>query len=252
MLRNLFIAIGLGASSFIALAAEQNPPDQVDQTSQAAPQRRGHAGRVQSRQQPTSPMPSGVSRPPRQPAARPAYWGIKVKPVPQLLRAHLPGLLVEHLGLVVTEVQVNLPAEAVGLKPADILVDFGVEQTVVTGEHERALPVDSGQSMIGLNVIRAGRPRRLTAIPRHDRGSAETASARAINVSSRDGSVSLAGVNGRFELNADFVDRSGRRQRLNATGRQAEIEAKLQLLPCQLRDLVRRQLRDKPDFGLTR
>ncbi|TWU08454.1 PDZ domain-containing protein [Stieleria varia] len=94
-------------------------------------------------------------QPPSRPAAvqQNAPWGISTRPIPQILRLHLPGIPPD-CGIWIREVEPQSPAARLGLQPNDLLLEIdGLPIAAV-------LPPAAENSMV--SVLRNGQPLLLT------------------------------------------------------------------------------------------
>jgi S1-C subfamily serine protease len=77
---------------------------------------------------------------------------------------HNHGLTSER-GVLVSEVQPASPADAAGLRPGDILIDFGGKPLTDVDALHRQLTGDYIDQPVPLRVLRGGEPRRMIVVP---------------------------------------------------------------------------------------
>jgi S1-C subfamily serine protease len=96
---------------------------------------------------------------------RRAVLGVSAQtvPIPRRL-VHDHGLTSER-GVLVSEVQPGSPADAAGLRPGDILIDFGGTLVTDVDALHRQLTGDYIGQPVPLRVLRRGEPRRIVVVP---------------------------------------------------------------------------------------
>lgn len=91
-------------------------------------------------------------------ASNKAYLGLRLGPVPALLRAHLPDVLGSDLGLVVFAVDPGSPGATAGIEPSDIMIRFnGKEISSYEALIDNVDRCEAGQE-VTLSVLRRGQP----------------------------------------------------------------------------------------------
>lgn len=231
----------IAVSMSFTLAAEPMPPVQQPTAVRAAtvpPSRFTPSVRT--------PLLAQVEEPPRAEAVPPASavpaLGLQLEEVPRLLAYHLP--LTER-GVLIAQVQPNSRAANAGLGAGDIVLAVN-DHLLNAGPQQLAkiLTAEPGQP-IRLLVLRAGHPQTLTwnaaVLPPTTSGNFQQALS--ISLSLPEGSVALAGANGRYRLDAQFRDANGQTQRLRHEGTFEEIKPLLEQLPNNLKKLTQQQIK---------
>ena len=173
--------------------------------------------------------------------------GWNIKPVPQLLRLHLP-MLSDREGVLVESVDAGSAAERAGLKAGDVLIEAGGRR-LIAGQ-----PVPDMDPALPLVVIRRGQPQVLIdppAIPRMfgnplPMTPGVAASAFSFGAASASGhSLSINQVGQRITVQYDSPQYSDGPVRFSGSAEEIEQQLRQSDLPAEARAEIRNQLRPK-------
>lgn len=180
-------------------------------------------------------------------------WGVAVAPVPQLLYMHCPKLK-QDVGLLIDAVRPDSPAEQAGLIAGQVLA--GIEEKWLLS----ASDLPSLSEPRTLIVLVAGELRKVKIQPSttpllanqpsaklRSAPSAATFSAAADGGESQ--AISLACVNGVFDIEASYATAKGQ-EKVHLTGSREQIEKSMADLPDSLRQAIKRRLQMVSPAGL--
>lgn len=170
-------------------------------------------------------------------------FDLQLEEIPRLLAYHLP---MAERGVLISQVQPNSRATDAGLIAGDIVL--AVNDHLLNGDPQqlmKMLAAEPGQQL-RLLLLRAGHPKIVTwnaAVQSISLPSGSFQQALSISLSLPEGSIALAGANGRYRMDARFIDANGKEQRLQNEGTFEDIQPLLEQLPVNLKKLTKAQIK---------